>query len=283
MNVMFRPKIGLALGAGGPKGFAHIGVIKALKAHNIPIDYIAGTSAGALIGGMYCVSGDISSLEAYIIERNNLEMASYFSDFSLQSGVLQGNRVETFVEKYIGNASFSQTKTPFRAVAVDLKTAEKVELKNGSIAKAIRASIAIPMLFKPVEIEGRMLIDGGLSSPVPVETAFAMGADIVIAVQLDYWYRPTFDMQRLNPFQVGEMSLDIIEKKITTQEIKRAHVVLRPHLGSVHWSSFLNEAEKRQCITEGEKEAERAMVGIQSAVQTNRLRYLLNKFFHRFL
>jgi len=280
---MFRPKIGLVLGGGGPKGLAHIGVIKTLVAHSIPIDYIAGTSAGALIGGMYACTADIASLESYIMDKNKLQMVSYFSDVTLRAGFIEGNRIEKFLDEYTNKSTFKKTKIPFAAVAVDLKTGNKVVLRAGSVTKAIRASIAIPVLFRPVEIDDYILVDGGLISSVPVESAFAMGADIVIAVQLDYRYDPTFDFSKLNPLQVGEMSLDVVEKKVAVEEMKKAQIILRPHLEHVHWSSLLDEKERQISIEKGVEETQKNILKIKYLSQTNKFSLYIKNVLHRLL
>lgn len=252
---MFRPKIGLALGGGGPRGLAHIGVIKVLVDHSIPIDYIAGTSAGALIGGMFAYSQDIRKVENFILEKNKLEMLSYVLDPSLKSGFFGGNKIEQFIKEYIGDKTFADLQIPFVAVAVDLKTGKKVSLNSGSVVKAIHASSAVPMVFKPVEINNQLLVDGAILSSVPVDTAFEMGADIVIAVQLNKQYHPKFDFQKLNLLQVGQLSFHIFERKIAFEEVKSAQIVLQPRIENVGWNALVDRAKKIEGIRIGEEEA----------------------------
>lgn len=252
---MFRPKIGLALGGGGPKGLAHIGVIKVLVDHGIPIHCIAGTSAGALIGGMYAFSGDIRTVESYILEKNRLEMLSYIVDPSFRGGFLEGNRLEQFLKGFLHEATFQQLRLPFAATAVDLKTGKKVDIVSGVVSTAIRASCTIPMLFKPVEIGNHLFVDGGVLSSVPVQTAFDMGADIVIAVQLNKVYKPEMDMKKLNIVEVGELAFNILERKIANEEIRKAQVILQPHAEHIHWSALMKHDEKTNGIRRGEEEA----------------------------
>jgi NTE family protein len=280
---MFHPKIGLALGGGGPKGLAHIGVIKTLIEHAVPIDYIAGTSAGALVGSMYAYSQDIASVERHIMDKNRLQMISYFADPSLQGGFIEGHRIEQFINEYLQDVSFENLRIPFAAIATDLKTDKKIVITTGSVAKAVRASSAIPILFKPVELDDRLLVDGGLTSPVPVQTAFAMGADIVIAVQLDYRYNPTYDLHLLNPLQVGELALDMVGKKIAEEEMKKASIVLRPHLEAIHWGSLINQTEKEQAVQEGVLEVRRHLTTIIYQTKRSSLVFGLKHFLHRFL
>jgi len=280
---MFRPKIGLALGGGGPKGLAHLGVIKTLLQHNIPIDLIAGTSAGAMMGSLYAYSQDIVSVEQYIMEKNALQMLSYFSDISLRAGFIEGNRMEKFLGEYIQNDDFKSLKIPFSAVAVNLETGKKVVLHHGSVVKAVRASIAIPVLFKPVEIDNQILVDGGLISQVPVDTAFEMGADIVIAVQLDYRYKPDYNLSTLNPLQIGELSFNIVAKHVADTEIKRAQIIIRPHLETVHWTSLMSDKEKMECVQKGVDETLSAMTNIQQYINTNKFVLRLQDTLNRFL
>ncbi len=281
--MLFRPKIGLALGGGGPKGLAHLGVIKTLLQQNIPIDFIAGTSAGAIMGSMYAYSQDIASVEKHIMEKNALQMLSYFSDISLKAGFIEGNRMEKFLGEYIQKDDFNMLKIPFAAVAVDLKTGKKVVLRHGSVIKAVRASIAIPVLFKPVEIDNKILVDGGLISQVPADTVFEMGADIVIAVQLDYRYKPDYDLTTLNPLQIGELSFDIVAKHVADTEIKRAQIIIRPHLETVHWTSLMSDKEKMECVQKGVDETLDTMTNIQQYIRTNKFVLHLQETLNGFL
>lgn len=283
MRDMFRPKIGLALGGGGPKGLAHIGVIKTLLNHGIPIDCIAGTSAGALIGSLYAYSQDIESVERHIMDRNRLQLLSYFSDVSLNAGFIGGNRIEKFLGEYIKEDDFKSLKVPFTALAVNLIDGKLVHLNHGSVVKAVRASIAIPVLFKPVEIDDKILVDGGLISQVPVNTAFAMGADIVIAVQLDYRYDPEYDMSKLNPLQVGGLSFDIVGKRVADDEIKKAHIVIRPHLEAIDWGSLVNEKARITTIRMGVEETERNMLAITQLTKEGSLFGRFKKMLNGFL
>lgn len=283
MKGMFRPKIGLALGGGGPKGLAHIGAIKTLLHHNIPIDYIAGTSVGALIGSLYAYSGDIESVEHHIMDRNRFQLLSYFSDVSLNAGFIGGNRLEKFLGEYIKDDDFKSLKVPFAALAVNLLDGKLVTLRQGSVVKAVRASIAIPVLFKPVEIDDKVLVDGGLISQVPVNTAFAMGADIVIAVQLDYRYDPEYDMTKLNPLQVGGLSFDIVGKRVADDEIKKAHIVIRPHLETIDWSSLVNEKARIKSILMGAEETEKNIFAISQLTKQDSFFSRLKKAFNGFL
>ena len=144
-----RPKIGLALGSGGSRGLAHIGVIKALEENNIPIDFIAGSSIGAMAGGFYAAGLSIKKMEEISLETNWRRMFSLV-DPHLKQGLISGEKVKTFIEGYVDGKKIEDCKIPFVAVATDLKTGEIVILNKGEMAQAIRASISIPLVFKPV-------------------------------------------------------------------------------------------------------------------------------------
>ncbi|MCK5027412.1 MAG: patatin-like phospholipase family protein, partial [Candidatus Pacebacteria bacterium] len=183
-----QPKIGLALGSGGVKGLSHIGVIKALKANNIPIDHIAGSSIGALVGAFYAIGQDIDKLEEIALEAT-WKMGLSIFDPSLNGGFVKGNRLEKLIETWItNNPTFDDLNIPLTIIATDLLTGKEVDIKQGNIIKAVRASLSVPVVFQPIEYKNKLLADGGLSNPVPDSVVRAMGADIVIAVNLDNVY-----------------------------------------------------------------------------------------------
>ena len=182
-----KPKIGLALGRGGPKGLAHIGVIKVLEENNIPIDFIAGSSIGAVVGGVYAVTKDVKLIEETIINTNWRQILSLI-DPSFRQGLVGGEKLKKFIEGYIGKVKFHDLKIPLSVIATDLKTGEMILINEGEVASAIRTSISLPLVFKPVKQDDQLLADGGLSLPVPVEIANEMGAGLVIAVNLDAGY-----------------------------------------------------------------------------------------------
>ncbi len=178
-----RPKIALALGAGAARGWAHVGVIRALQARGIEPDMVCGTSIGALVGAAY-VSGELDRFEAWIRELSLLDIAS-FMDFSLNGGLIKGEKLMSFFAKTFQDRPIETLDMPFGAVACNLQTGAEVWLREGSLAQAVRASIALPGLLTPVQYGTKTLVDGGLVNPVPVSLARAMGADVVIAVDLN--------------------------------------------------------------------------------------------------
>ncbi|MFA5399359.1 MAG: patatin-like phospholipase family protein [Dehalococcoidia bacterium] len=179
-------KVGLALGSGAALGLAHIGVIKALREADIPIDMIAGTSMGALVGACYAADGQIGDVEELALS-TNLRKITHLLDpkFTfIRVGFLSGNRVENFLKHIIGDRDISDCRIPFAAVAADIQSARQVILTRGSLLKAVRASISIPVVFVPVNYGGRFLVDGGTLNPVPADVVKSMGATFIIAVNV---------------------------------------------------------------------------------------------------
>lgn len=267
-----RPKIGLALGGGGPKGLAHIGVIKTLEKHKIPIDYIAGTSAGSIVGAFYSASKDISSVEDYIMNKNWLQLLSILADPSLRGGIFQGKKVQAFMEGYLKkeDITFSQLKLPFSAVAVDLSNGQAVPLSHGAVIPSVVASCTIPMMFKPVLIEGKYYVDGGVTSPVPVEAVKKMGADIIVAVNLNKHYGCDCLTEKngLNFLSVAQHSFSIMMHNIASYEVQKADLVVNPRAHHIHWKSLGSEAEKTKGIHCGEVAMEEDILSLQLLIKS---------------
>jgi NTE family protein len=180
-----KPKIGLALGSGGSRGIAHLGVIKSLLENNIPIDYLSGSSAGALIGAFYASWLDISKIEQLI---SNLDYRQYFSIIfdpaSTPNSLIKGDKVSQFLKEQLGDVKIEDLKIPFTVVATNCLTAQPVVLNQGSLVEAVRASTSIPIIFSNPKIDGNFLMDGGNSLPIPVSVVKNMGADITIGVNV---------------------------------------------------------------------------------------------------
>ncbi len=177
------PKIGLALGSGSARGWAHLGVIQALQDAGIKPDVVCGASIGALVAAVHA-AGEHERFADWV---RSLSMRDVwgFMDFNLSGGMLKGEKLINFWRRNFADFVIEDSPTPFAAVATDLHSGAEVWLRHGSIADAVRASIALPGLFTPVVHEGRLLVDGGLVNPVPASLARALGADIVIAVDLN--------------------------------------------------------------------------------------------------
>lgn len=251
-------KIGLALGGGAARGFAHVGVIKALEAQGIVPDIVVGTSAGSLVGALYAAGNDGFALQKLALEMDE----AAFSDWSMPlfakvSGVLKGEGLQNYVNKTLKNQSLENLKIPFGAVATDLSTGQSVLFRRGNAGMAVRASSAVPGVFQPVRIGSNTYVDGGLVSPVPVRFAREMGADFVIAVNISA--QPEA--------QAGASSVDmllqtfaIMGQSLNQHELKEADVVIRPQLNSMKGSDF---ASRNLAILAGEQAATAALPQIR--------------------
>ena len=182
MSGIRRPRVGLALGSGSARGWAHIGAIRALEEAGVRPDLVCGTSIGALVGAAYA-AGELDRFEQWALGLGFSEVIAYM-DVSLGSGLIKGERLREFFRRQFADRPVGDLAIPFASVATSLHTGAEVWLREGSTVDAVRASIALPGLFAPVPCEGSVLVDGGLVNPVPVSLARAMGADVVIAVDL---------------------------------------------------------------------------------------------------
>jgi NTE family protein len=178
-------KIGLALGGGAARGFAHIGVIKILEAQGIVPDIVVGTSAGSVVGAMYAAGNNGFALQRLALEMDEASISDWAVPlFSKATGVLKGEALQNYVNKVVHDVPLEKLKIPFGAVATDLKTGAPILFRRGNTGIAVRASSSVPSVFQPVRIGGRSYVDGGLVAPVPVKFAREMGADFVIAVNI---------------------------------------------------------------------------------------------------
>ncbi|MGQ9734494.1 MAG: patatin-like phospholipase family protein, partial [Candidatus Bipolaricaulia bacterium] len=179
--------VGLALSTGGPRGAAHVGVLKVLEEHGVPIDIIAGTSMGALVGGAYAAGVPLQRIEEEWLKTDLLRVArSFLPTFPIR-GWSSGNNVLRMLQGLLGGIKIEELPLKFAAVAADLVTGREVILREGPLVEALRASSSIPGLFVPVERGGQVLVDGGLVNPLPVDVARQLGAEVVIAVDLGYY------------------------------------------------------------------------------------------------
>ena len=255
-----RPKIGLVLSGGASRGFAHIGVIKVLEANRVPIDIIVGTSAGSLTGAMYAYYADAAKLEkaAWGLTEDTV------FDFSLPNvlvGVVKGESIVTFINSRIPTKNIEDLKIPFAAVATDLVTGEKIVFKTGPVSTAVRASISIPGIFKPLIIGKKILVDGGVVDNVPVDVARSLGADIVIAVDVS---SPSRNDNIKNVIDVMMQTFNIMGNEISKYQIKDADVIIRPNVSSVGMIDF---SKKSYLIAEGEKAARAALPKIRETIE----------------
>lgn len=242
MATFRKPKIGLALGSGGARGLAHIGVLKVLEKNGISIDYLAGTSIGAVVGGFYATGLKPKEIEEIALKTNWRSLFPIILDPSLKKGFIRGEKIQQFIEKYLNGKTFKDCSLPFRAVATDIKTGEIVVLDKGKLSLAIRASLSVPLIFKPVEIGKRVLVDGGLSAPVPAEIVREMGADIVIAVNLDKHY---FNETR-SPgwYDIANDSLNILRHYLARLNAEKADIIIEIDSRYGSWYRFVENKDK---------------------------------------
>ncbi|MBW4046458.1 MAG: patatin [Proteobacteria bacterium] len=177
-------RIGLALGSGSARGLAHLGVIRAIADAGLHIDCIAGTSMGALIGAIVC-AGKLDMLEATFAQFDRKRTLSFFDVVLPRSGLIDGAKVSELVRAHVHADVIEALPLAFAAVATDIASGEEVVIRSGDVIEAVRASISVPGIFTPVRTDGRILVDGGLTNPVPVSVVRSMGADVVIAVDLN--------------------------------------------------------------------------------------------------
>lgn len=181
-----RPRLGLALGAGAARGMAHLGVLRELEKAGLAPDVVAGTSIGALVGGMYA-AGKLDRLTEVALGLDWKQIARYFVEISFpRSGLIEGNKLTALLAEIVGEVELTELALPFRAVTTNLMTGEEVVISDGDLVEAIRASIAVPGIFTPARRGDDLLVDGGLVNPVPVSVCRTMGAERIIAVDLNY-------------------------------------------------------------------------------------------------
>ncbi len=272
--------IGLTLGGGGARGFAHIGVLKVFEEESIPIDIITGTSVGALIGGAYASgttpgkliemsdtylnseefqSSAINAIsEAHKKEdggitrrvQNFLKNRFYLAQMIFKPGILSTEDFQSMINHFIPDIDIQDTPITFRAVATDLISGEEIVFSEGSLRQAVMASCAVPGAIEPMKSGERLLSDGGIVSSVPIHAAREAGAHIFIAVTVaqDIAYREDFH----TALAVYGRATDIMAYHLMNHDLKEADIVIRPHVGSLHWSDYL---QARDLIYEGEKAA----------------------------
>lgn len=255
------PRLGLALGGGGTKGFAHVGVIKALEAQNLAPAFVSGTSAGSVVGALYAsgMSGFTLQEASFALDEKRLRDVDWLS---LGSGLLKGQKLQDYINELVGNRTLEKLGKPFVAVATELDTGKRVVFARGNTGQAVRASCSIPGIFQPAVIAGKRYVDGGVVSPVPVDAARELGADLVIAVDISARVGDSKASDSLGDI-VGK-SITIMGQKLGEQELARADVLVRPRIEKMGVGDF---EQKNQAILEGEKALLAALPAIQEAIR----------------
>jgi NTE family protein len=252
-----RPKIGLALAGGFARGIAHIGVLRAFRDAGIPIDCVAGTSVGALIGAGFCAGVPLEKMQ-------EIGQLTNFTDFGRWTpswlGLATNQRLEKYLARLTPATTFAELKTPLAISATDINAGVTVYYLNGAIATPLRASCAYPGLFVPIQYEGRTLVDGFLTSPVPVEGALILGADIVIAVYLE---AGGVENPR-TAVDIISRSFNIIQKHTDISWRQQADVIIEPNVQSFAWDDFTKTPE---LVAAGEAAAMNALPEIVAALR----------------
>jgi NTE family protein len=229
-------RIGLALGGGAARGFAHIGVIKALEAQGIVPDIVVGTSAGSVVGAMYAAGNTGFALQKAALEMDEATISDWALPlFGKSSGVLKGEALQNFVNKAVRNLPMEKLKIAFGAVATDLNTGKPILFQRGNTGQAVRASSAVPSVFQPVRIGDHSYVDGGLVAPVPVRFARDMGADFIIAVNIS---TQTDVQAAVSSLEVLMQTFTIMGQRLNHYELKDADIVISPSLGTMGSADF---------------------------------------------
>jgi NTE family protein len=258
-------RIGLVLGGGAARGFAHIGVIKALEAQGIVPDLVVGTSAGSLVGALYAAGYNGFALHKLALQMDEAAISDWSVPFFAKaSGVFKGEALQSYVDRTVNRVPIERLKLPFGAVATDLNSGKPILFQRGDTGIAVRASSAVPGVFQPVRIGEHVYVDGGLVSPVPVRYAREMGADFVIAVNISA--RP--DVQpSSSTLDVLLQTFAIMGQSINHYELQDADVVIQPSLGAMKGSDFQG---RNNAILAGEQAASAMMPEIKRKLAAKR-------------
>jgi len=252
-----RPRVGVALGGGFARGIAHIGVLRILEQHEIPVDFIAGTSVGALIAAAYAGGSTLENMERRGVE-------THFRDFGRwtlsRMGMASNERLDEFLHKFTPAKTFEEMRIPLSIVATDLIAGESVYFTTGEVAPALRASCAYPGLFLPVRYNGRVLVDGFLTETVPAPAARRMGADVVISVHLE---PGLLEDGPRNTIEVISRSFSIIQMAATQPWRAATDVLIEPDVHHILWDEFVKTP---QLVQAGEEAARAALPQIKAAL-----------------
>jgi NTE family protein len=251
-----RPRVGLALAGGFARGIAHVGVLRALKNAAIPIDVVAGTSVGALIGSCYCAGVALDDMQ-------RIAASTSFADFGRWTpswlGLATNQRLETYLERFTPVKTFEELAIPLAIAATDISAGVTVYYTRGPLGPPLRGSCAYPGLFVPIQFEDRTLVDGFLTSPVPVEGALLLGADVVIAVYLE---AGSVDNPR-TAADIISRSFTIIQRHADLAWRQQADVIIEPDVKPFVWDDF---TRTNDLIAVGEAAAEAALPQIREAL-----------------
>lgn len=285
VKVVRRPKVALALGGGGTRGYAHIGALRVFERENIPIDMIAGTSMGAVVGGMYCAGLKADEIEKKMLQKSfarsfytvpipvrvaviPIFLVPHMFGYHPYDGLYVGNRFANYMNDSLPatRRDIEELKIPYCAVASNLLDGKAYAISHGNLGRAIQASSAVPELRRPVAIDDKLFVDGGISANLPVTQAKEMGADVVIAVDVD----ENFDARRRDfrkILSVAHRVINMVLSKIDEDQVKAADVVVQPDVNGIHLLSSKTK-DGIKAIKAGELAAEAALPAIRSRLQS---------------
>lgn len=256
-----RPKVGLALGGGFARGIAHLGVLRIFEENEIPIDFIAGTSVGALVAAAYASGASLDTLE----EQGRETSFHDFGRWTLSRyGMASNNRLEGFLHRFTNAEYFHQTKIPLSIVATDLVTGKSVHFTDGELGPALRASCAYPGLFLPVEYRGHFLADGFLTQAAPAEAVRELGAELVISVYLD---PGLLEERPRNTIEIISRSFSIIQAYLVQPWRTQTDILIQPDVDNVLWYEFVKTP---QLVAAGRAATEAALPQIKAALRGHR-------------
>ena len=253
------PKLGLALGGGAARGFAHIGVIQVLEENGIKPDMVVGTSAGSVVAAFYASGKTGAQLQWLADSMDESQLTDWTVPF-MSRGMLRGEALGRYINTQLNGAKIEDLKMPLGIVATDLQSGDGILFRRGDIATAVRASSAVPSVFEPVRIGNKDYVDGGLVSPVPVRYVRQMGADIVIAVDISS--RPE-DAKTTDMLKVLLQTFSIMGKSISQLEMAQAEVVVRPAMSDVGSTEF---AARKKSIEAGRAAMKLALPALKAAL-----------------
>jgi len=287
-----RPRIGLVLSGGGARGIALVGVLKAFEKHNVPIDLIVGTSIGSIIGGLYCAGYSADELEQIVKEigwdnlyQDETEREDLFlgqkkendryllnvrfdgykpyipSSFTPGQKLLSILSKKLLLAKYQATKNFDQLRIPFRPVSTDLISGKRIVIQDGDLAEAISASSAVPLLFSPVELDGKLLIDGGVRSNMPVDVAKELKMDIVVAVDITSPLRKKQDLKA--PWEIADQVTTIMMGSERAKQLEHANIVIKPNLEGINSAEF---DDIQQLINKGEESFNEILYDLYSLI-----------------
>ena len=258
-------KVGLALGSGGSWGLAHIGVLKVLEENDIPIDYIAGSSMGAIIGAMYALNPNIKELEEKALSLTKKDFAKLLDLNIPKTSLIKGNKIRRFLEELIRDKYFSDTKIPLKIIATDLESGKEIVINKGKLVDAIMASISIPGIFPPIRLQEGLLVDGGLINATPTNVVKEMGSDVVIGVDLTM--KSKIELKEPNIYQILMRSYEILRTqstKFNIDESDRKLLIIKPDITKPRSFKFY---EIQKFIDEGERVARKALPKIKKLIK----------------